>query len=148
MTAHEQIRATLARLKEAREKAHSGKWGDLGEPCEIHALDYEDGAGDPLHIAPMIRGQENTDFICLAANNWLSLLSALEIAVGALEEYSKPIPYKEFEATQNFCLEECPPGCTEHDTKYKSKSRAVGPFNGPTIATEALTAIAEKLGAE
>lgn len=44
----------------------------LGEPCEIHAVEWEKG-GDPLHICEEVNSQQNTDFIVHAANHAANL---------------------------------------------------------------------------
>lgn len=85
----ELIKARAMKLKEARAKATPGEWSDLGESCEIHAVDFIDAGGDPLHVCPMVRGDDNTQFICLAANEAEYLADTVIKLAEALAEIIK-----------------------------------------------------------
>jgi hypothetical protein len=76
----QEIEVKARELIELRGKATSGGWDTLDEQREIHALDWIDGTGDPLHICMEVNNERNTNFIVHAANH------ASQIAQAYLKE--------------------------------------------------------------
>ena len=94
MTPADKLLTQIKEDREIRAKATSGMWSQLDEPCEVHAVEWTDGAGDPLHICDRVNTQENADFIITAANNWERKNRQLEIAVDAAKRILRKVPDK------------------------------------------------------
>lgn len=157
----EQIKAALAGLKEAREKATKGEWkechhlkdgGDESCPCgfpgdiwskdkdavilTMASLHCQYGGQTQPEITDRAEVVSNGQFIALSANQWLNLLRVIELQAEALKKYTDPLPEKEVTHTLNYCADDCPRECKDHDYESKVKQRAVS--HGSSIAKEAI----------
>lgn len=74
----------IEETRRLRAEATHGEWSDLEEDCEIHAINFIDNGGDPLHIAHDINTKQNCDFIIHAANNIDRLARMVECALEGL----------------------------------------------------------------
>lgn len=117
-----QLKAKFAELKGAREKAAQGEWKPDPGAAFVHDADFDiHFARTPRiegveHAAGVARAKQDAEFITLAANNWLALIDALEVA---------------FERLHKFAYES-PPTVRHQDFVYSARS--------------ALEQIAEKMG--
>lgn len=80
-----QITTLCDKIIELDGKRTQGEWSDLGEDCEIHAIEFTDGAGDPFHISESITKKSDCDFIIHTANHAAKLARALKVAIDAME---------------------------------------------------------------
>jgi hypothetical protein len=100
------LQQLIEKFKQAREKAHSGEWSDLGEPGEVHAIDWQDHSGDPLHICEDI-SDGDAQFIILSANEILKLIQCCELMRDEMLMLSDEIPHfqHKLEIADSICEE-------------------------------------------
>lgn len=97
MTPLSQLKDKLQEMKKARELATHGEWviqqNGLSNFDDPYVFDRIYGEiFQPRGSTPLAR-RPNSEFICLAANEWLSLIEKLEIAIEFLEMKSKRSQY-------------------------------------------------------
>jgi len=107
MTDLEFITAELDRLEALEKAATPGPWDMLGETGEVHAIEFVDGCGDPLHVVEHKIKEENAELICEARNALPRLVAALREALGIIEcklyhDYQRVSPWKSIHSKDCF----------------------------------------------
>jgi hypothetical protein len=77
----------ISKMRKLRSEATQGEWSSLGEEGEIHAIEFTDQGGDPLHLIDgEVTKLEDAEFICAAANHTETLLKIIEVQDKTLKE--------------------------------------------------------------
>lgn len=80
------LKGKFAAALERAEKATPGEWSTLGEECEVHAIEFAEGDGDPLHICESVNNKDNAEFIAHARTDIPAFAKALSEAIEEFKE--------------------------------------------------------------
>lgn len=101
------IHTLCDKIIELDSKRTQGEWFNLGEECEIHAVEFQDNASDLHHVIHSIIKKNDCDFIIESANHAAKLARALKVALEKLD-YIRDMDFPQSEPwdTANEALKE------------------------------------------